>query len=210
MSILTYKHLYMAAGLVFLSGCQLSDIAGLTGASAEGPGVVQESAELRGGVIVAGPSGYCVDGASGKRGFTQAGLVLASCVRLKDQEAFDPTFGHLLTAASVGDAANDLPGLAAFLRSDDGAAILASNADAGTIVIHEIITSKSAVYVDYSDSGRPEHLGQRSWKAFLNVADKLIVLSVYQGVGEPVAGGHGETVARDFAAEILRQNVPAT
>jgi len=59
--------------------------------------------------------------------------------------------------------------------------------------------------VEYTDSARPAHLGQRSWKAFVVVADKLVLFGIYAGVGVTASGVDGEENLRKFAQLILME-----
>lgn len=198
MFILTCKSALIASFLFLGAGCTLTDIGGTS--------QIATTATLSGDVSISGPQGYCVDPANGKRGFGRSGAVLASCVRLQESDAFDPTFGHLLTASTVGAAIHDLEQIAIFVRSDAGRQALSSSNSADDVELHQVTQSSRAVYVELTDSARPSHLGRRSWRAFTNVKGRLVILGVYQGVGEPVAGSAGEDTARDFAATVLRTN----
>ena len=59
--------------------------------------------------------------------------------------------------------------------------------------------------MEYTDAARPIHLGQRGWKAFVVVADKLVLLGIYAGVGVTVSGIDGEETLRKFAQLILME-----
>ncbi|MDG1505014.1 MAG: hypothetical protein P8Q19_02340 [Planktomarina sp.] len=153
---------------------------------------------MRSGIAIRAPKGYCVDRRSGRR----SGVIFASCVRLRGHDAFDPTYGHLLTVAAAG-AKSDLPMLAGFLRKGSGKGWLAVSGQAGDVSIHKMQQSRNALYVELTDRSRPGHLGARGWKAFVNVADQLVVLGVYSGLGPSVSGIDGEELLRSFAQAAL-------
>ena len=138
--------------------------------------------------------GYCLDRRSGRR----SGVVFASCVRLRGHDTFDPTYGHLLTVAVAG-AKSDLPMLAGFLRKGAGKGWLAASGQPGDVLIHKMKRSRNALYVELTDLPHPGHLGVRGWKTFVNVADQLVVLGIYSGLGPSVFGIDGEEPLRSFA-----------
>jgi len=153
---------------------------------------------LPSGITIGAPKGYCRDHSSGRRG----GVVFASCVRLRGTDAFDPTYGHLLTGAAAG-AKGDLQALAGFIRRDAGKAWLAASGQADDVSIHRVKRSRNALYVELTDQSRPGYLGARGWKAFVTVADQLVVLGVYSGLGPSVSGLDGEELIRAFAQATL-------
>jgi hypothetical protein len=111
-----------------------------------------------------------------------------------------------LTATAAG-AKTDLPRLAGFVRKEAGKSWLAARGKAEDISIHTLKRSRNALYVEMTDRSRPDHLGARGWKAFVNVADQLVVLGVYSGLGPSVSGIDGEELLRAFAqATLVSQN----
>ena len=188
----------MAAGIFALAGCQTylfenTQLAGAPGARVSLPS----------GITIAAPKGYCRDRRSGRRG----AVVFASCVRLSGTDGFDPTYGYLLTATAAG-AKTDLPRLAGFVRKEVGKSWLAARGKAENISIHTLKRSRNALYVEMTDRSRPDHLGARGWKAFVNVADQLVVLGVYSGLGSSVSGIDGEELLRAFAQATLAAENP--
>ena len=179
-----------------MAGCQTYVVDGVDSARASGAQV-----SLPSGITIAAPKGYCRDRRSGRRG----AVVFASCVRLRRHDAFDPTYGHLLTAAAAGSK-SDLPMLARFLRKGAGKGWLAASGQAGGVSIHKMKRSRNALYIELTDQSRPGHLGARGWKAFVNVADQLVVLGVYSGLGPSVSGIDGEELLRSFAQATLAVN----
>ena len=81
-------------------------------------------------------------------------MIFASCVRLRGHGAFDPTYGHLLTAAAAG-AKNDLSMLAEFLRKGVGRGWLAASGQPADVSIHKMKRSRNALYVELTDRSRP-------------------------------------------------------
>ena len=69
--------------------------------------------------------------------------------------------------------------------------------------IHKMKRSRNALYIELTDQSRPGHLGAHGWKAFVNVADQLVVLGVYSGLGPSVSGIDGEELIRSFAQATL-------
>ncbi|MDA9053678.1 hypothetical protein N9H65_06285, partial [Planktomarina temperata] len=68
--------------------------------------------------------------------------------------------------------------------------------------------SRNALYVELTDRSRPGYLGARGWKAVVNVADQLVVLGVYSGLGSSVSGIDGEELLRAFAQATLAAENP--
>ena len=52
-------------------------------------------------------------------------------------------------------------------------------------------------------------LARGGWKAVVNVADQLVVLGVYSGLGSSVSGIDGEELLRAFAQATLAAENPA-
>ena len=113
-------------------------------------------ASLPSGISIAAPKGYCLDRRSGRR----RGVVFASCVRLRGHDAFDPTYGHLLTAAAAGSK-SDLPMLAQFLREGAGKGWLAASGQAGDVSIHKMKRSHNALYIELTDDSSDPARGRR-------------------------------------------------
>ena len=188
----------MAAGIFALAGCQTYLFENTQPAGAPGARV-----SLPSGITIGAPKGYCRDGRSGRRG----AVVFASCVRLRGSDAFDPTYAHLLTGAAAG-AKSDLQALAGFVRKDAGKGWLAASGKADDVSIHAVKRSRNALYVELTDRSRPGYLGARGWKAVVNVADQLVVLGVYSGLGPSVSGIDGEELLRAFAQATLAAENP--
>jgi len=181
MSILISR-IILAATVLLLAGCQLAGISISNSLFASAP---MSSVKLAGGVIVQAPEGYFLDQSSTRRGVTRTGLVFASCVRLQGSNEFDPAYGHVLTVTNAGSK-TDLSVLSGYIKSAVGRAALSDDDQSTGIVIHETKVTRNAVYVEYTDPARPVHLGQRGWKAFVVVADKMVLLGIYAGVGVTV------------------------
>jgi hypothetical protein len=114
---------------------------------------------------------------------------------------------HLLTGAAAG-AKSNLQALAGFVRKDAGKGWLAASGKADDVSIHAVKRSRNALYVELTDRSRPGYLGARGWKAFVNVADQLVVLGVYSGLGPSVSGIDGEELLRAFAQATLAAENP--
>ena len=84
--------------------------------------------------------------------------------------------------------------------------MLSGTADRNTITIHEIKQTRRGVFVDHTDTARPDHIGQRAWRGVVALGDAYVWLGVYAGQGDPVAGRDGADLIGDFAAEIRRLN----
>lgn len=190
---------FLAVSLFILAGCQVSNVSNITGLFNKN---FSQSGQLAGGILITAPEGYCIDRRYGRRNFSKVGLVFASCVRLEESNDLDHTFAHLLTASNAG-AKVEVSVLANFMKSREGLSALAMNNVSDDVLIYNIETSHRVVYVEFSDLGRPEYLGQRGWKAFLIVENSLVILGGYSGVGASVSGVDGEELLREFAQSTL-------
>ena len=150
------------------------------------------------GITIGAPKWYCLDRRSKRRGW----VVFASCVRLRGNDAFDPTYVNLLTGAAAGSE-NDWPTLAVFVRTGAGKGWLVASGKADDVLIHSVKRSRNALYIELTDRSRPGYLGSWGSKAFVNVADPLAVLGVYSGLSPSVSRIDGEELLCAFAQATL-------
>ncbi|MEO0357395.1 MAG: hypothetical protein AAF386_03700 [Pseudomonadota bacterium] len=194
---------YAIGALMVLGGCDAALLP-----SADGESV--DRAVLQGGLTIKGPDGYCIDPETVQRSFRTTAVTLFSCARLKNPDGADPTQGHVFTASATRGQLDDPAAFAAFLTTDQGRAILSSTEDAATVTVHRTRATAVGVYVDYTDTSTPQHLGQRQWRGFVKVDNQIAVLGLYQGANDPVAGSTGESALRSFAAEVISANLDQT
>lgn len=156
-------------------------MAALGACVALGTGGVQSLAVAGGAVTVQGPEGYCVDTRVSRpsRGFA----ALASCALISDI-AVVPGIEGLITV-QVGSAGSAIvegaeQDLARILRSETGAALLASDGAPSSVVMDRVETSAGLVIVHFTDRAPPaiDGLEQLEWRAFLDINGRLVTIGV--------------------------------
>ena len=80
---------------------------------------------------------------------------------------------------------------------------LAASGKADDVLIHSVKRSRNALYIDRTDRSRLGYLGSWRSKAFVNVADQLVVLGGYSGLSPSVSRIDGEELLRAFAQATL-------
>ncbi|MGR3493175.1 MAG: hypothetical protein ACU0DW_14045 [Shimia sp.] len=161
---------------------------------------------LRSGLNVAGPSGYCIDPASVNEQRDRASVLLASCANL-GAESGPAIPGLLVITASPGTLGSPEVILSA-VRDEGGVLALSRTGQEGTAALHGAKSTARAVYVNMSDvsPGAPPMTDPRHWKAIMDMGGQGIVISVYGAQDGPLSGAAGEALARDAAQALLRAN----
>lgn len=176
--------LKLACVAVVMAGC-----AGTFGGDAPLPSVT-----MGGGVIVAGPQGYCVDPSVSSAGSGLA--VMAACAAIAGEETDWPQSNALITVQVGGSGsatvAGSAPAVAAFLNTPEGRRTLSRSGDGATIDIRSVRANGDVVTVVFDDSAPLPIAGlsSREWRAFLDVNGRLLTLSV-RGLTAPGAQSDG-------------------
>lgn len=181
--------------------------------------LVQQKTVMSGAVTVAAPKGYCVDVSSLRDQASGAFVPLGACAALTRNPA-DPspkTPAFLVASVSAlpaGVAATDedpkalLDQAREFLESPVGRAALSRSGDASTVTVLDLKTASGVVKVLTQDSSanRPAPLSDITWRAFLPIGDKLVVLSVTGFTKHPINQRNGLTQLDNFIAAIEGAN----
>lgn len=200
MFIWTYKALCLSAMLA-LGGCTAALL------PFEGGNLgVAERVTLRGGVVVTGPSGYCIDRLSAKSTQLESAVSVFRCDRIGTTANADSIGGRMFTATATAGTVPNFVEFRQFIKSNAGRTMLSPSANAKDIQIQRTRRDASALYVEYINKNASPHLGPLAWKAFVNIRGNLAVLSLYQGVGDPVNGKDGENALRDFVKAVQAAN----
>lgn len=204
-----------AAVLMMLSGCdQISDLTeGLADRTASLNTTttgIRTIAVLDGAVQVGGPEGYCIDPVASdvKRGYA----VLAGCPLVSgDAEGMPDPDGLVLI--QVGDAetasvAGNEDAFAAFLGSDTGRSILASNGDSANVAEVSTVVDRGAVLAHFEDTSGPSFVGTSGalWRGFLDVQGRLTTVSVLSFDRNPLSQSAGERLLVVAMAELADLN----
>jgi len=173
--------------------------------SIPGQSEAPKTAALRGGIVIEGPEGYCVDQGHTLPFTNPNSVVLLSCQRLNGSDMSDLTEGRIFSATALPGRIEDSRQMARALKGPNGPHIL-SNDQSGQVTVHGTLRTSRALYVELTQEGFPAAVGQRSWKAFVNVKDQIVILSAYKGAGDSMAGETGEKNIRAFVHQIILAN----
>jgi hypothetical protein len=147
------------------------------------------------GIDVAGPPGFCIDGASIDTSSAGAFALLADCRLLGATGGSGPTAGAALTASiSAGglfgegdDPVQSLQDLQDFVATPEGLALVGRSGSSRGVGIVSSQQRGDVLYLLVEDRGPQPIAGTepRFWRAFLDLDGHLAVLSVlgFQGAG---------------------------
>lgn len=181
----------VAAALV-LAACDPASLSGTP---------TRTSVNVAGGPItVAAPPGFCIDRESTRIEEFGAFVLMSDCALLAG-DASDGSIGAALTASiSAGglggegdDPAQSLADLADFVASGEARTMLGRSGQPGGVRVLATRESDGVLYVLVEDRGRQPVAGidRRFWRAFLEIDERMVVLSVlgFEGAGiEPQQG----------------------
>jgi hypothetical protein len=137
-------------------------------------------------VTVAAPPGFCVDTKSTAVTADGAFVLMSDCALLGAVASSRPPVGGALTASissgslvGEGDASDTLEDLAAFAATPDGRALLGRSGRPERVRILNSQARNGVLYVLVEDRGPMPVAGidRRFWRAFLEVNDRMAVLS---------------------------------
>lgn len=187
--------------LFLLAGCDVIE---------EGRGI-RTMALLDGTVSVRGPEGFCVDQQASRpvTGFA----ALAGCAVISDAVLM-PALEGLITvqfgasgSATVTGAEAELAGL---LRSAQGAALLSSTGDSGTIHIARVDRADGVVVVRFSDAAPAPTPGFEplEWRAFLDIRGRLTTISLRGFDRAPIPADQGLRLLSQAIGALRAANAP--
>jgi hypothetical protein len=137
-------------------------------------------------VTVAAPPGFCIDAASTAVSADGAFVLMIDCALLGAAASPRPAAASALTASisaggltGEGDAADTLEDLQAFAATPDGRALLGRSGRPERVRILASQVRNGVLYVLVEDRGPMPVAGidRRFWRAFLEVNDRMAVLS---------------------------------
>lgn len=202
----------MLAGLALLAlaGCAELDGLGLAGGPVPPEATVTVS---RSAVTISGPRGFCVDPSATKDRDGQAFVLLGNCAAItRSGAAPQPRIRALLTAAvretEAIEVAEQAPLLEAFLRSDNGRAMLSRESDPATVDILESFQQGDVLYVHARDNSAGYAPGMSSdhWRAIFDLDGRVVSVAVLGFEANPLSRAEGLRAVREFAARIQRDN----
>lgn len=106
--------------------------------------------DLRDNVRLAAPSGWCVDpeAVDAKAGF----VMLAGCKRIAGEAPSKPALAAIVQVGAAGTEVSAAE-LAEFLKTDEGAGLLAQRGGASGVTVTSVARQGDTVFVEYTDSG---------------------------------------------------------
>ncbi len=156
----------------------------------------RSAAFFRGGVIVAGPPGYCVDPKSIQRKSASGFALMASCAHLSAAPGgYVPA--AVLTVSVLPRAARAQMPTAARLAGPWQKIGVAQQIDGDGIAMIQVESGGDSVL----PAGDPRH-----WRGAMLINGHLIGLAVYGDAGANVAGAAGQTLLMNTAKAILGAN----
>lgn len=178
---------------------------------------------MGGKVLVVAPKGYCVDEVSLVDRPKGAFVALGACAALtgngRDPKPDTPAF---LTAsvlpmpaqpAALTQGDDSRVGQArGYLESKAGRAALSRSSDASTVTLLEVKASKDVLFAKVKDvaPGLPRALSDTAWRAFFEIDDTVVVVTVTPFKKQSVAQGKGDALLRAFVGEIQKSNSDGT
>lgn len=207
-----FAKMSVAGAVIALAGCSgnvskvIDDLPG--GVSEAAPAV----ALFRGDVIAVGPTGYCVDPDSSriKTGFA----ILAPCTTLGVEGAVDVTRAIATVQAGEKGSAiveGNAEAFAAYLRGPDGPLALSRSGDADTVKVSEVQAKERHVIVYLQDKA-PAFLDgaqEEEWRAFFDVAGRLLTVSVRGLDGAPLSESQGASLLEQAVKALFAANSAA-
>jgi hypothetical protein len=165
-------------------------------------------------VTIAAPRGFCVDHTSTTVNSAGAFVLVGDCALLGAAQANGVPVGAVLTASvSSGftagvPAEQTLSELEEFFGTARGRAIVGRSGDAARTRVLQTRTRNNVLYVLVEDRGQQRIPGveQRFWRAFLDVSDRMVALSVLGFQGAGVGPEQGLAYLQSFADAIQRAN----
>ena len=196
-------------------------VALLLAGCAEAPGVAGQGVHrgepalrairvARNDVVIAGPKGYCVDARATREAGAGAFVLLAGCAAL---DGGAPGGRKAVLTASVSP--EGLPGrspgpaeLESFFRSTEGRAALAQDGRAESLALGRVESRGGVLFLRLKDAsrGRPDELGDDTWRAVFALNDRIVSLSASSLAAAPLGDTELRRTLDRFVAEVKAAN----
>lgn len=209
MSIWTSKPLLLA-GVLALSAC--GGIGPFTGDNTmPAPSQIVVTSDQ---IVVAGPTGYCVDPTATRDRGETAFVLMGNCAAISNsRRAVQPEVPAVLTA-SISEASGDgslresIPGLDAFFRSEDGRSLLSRSQDSASVTVLDSFHQGDVYFLHARDSseGIVDGVGPDYWRAYMDVGPRIATLSVLGLEGQEMSDETSLTTLRAFVTSVTGAN----
>lgn len=176
------------------------------------PPLAQKLAVLGDSVVIAAPSGYCIDSLGSIETDLQAFVLMAACgaVPSSRRAARNGQTPGLLTA-SVDGAAGGLPSVAeidAYVGSAEGRAALARSGDPAALRVGRSYARDGVFFVYLLDSSEDPVLAGHSWRAVFPVNGRLVTATLRDFVDDPISPAAGFRTVEQFVSRIVSASTP--
>lgn len=216
MCIWTSK-VWIAALSLTLAGCGGGGGAGLTSlvSRAAAPEAQSSVAVAANDVVIAGPSGFCVDPDSSQTSAAVPFVMLGNCATISgNSRAQQPDVKAVLTA-SVGppDSGASITGASdamdRYFRSDEGRRTLSRDGNAATVQVLDSFEEAGVFYLRSSDSsaGPLPDVAAEQWRAYLEVNGRLVSAAVLGFKDAPMEPATERALIQSFAREIRVKSI---
>lgn len=212
MSIWTFRRGLGFPVLVVASGCtQLPSVT--TADLGLNRSALQTVAVAKRTVVIAGPSGYCIDRAGSNLGGDSAFVVLASCGSITgNAQDGAPRAQGLLTASVAKErgpgvlTAPDV--LQAYVTSPAGRAAMARDGRAASVTILETVHLDGAFLIRLRDTSQGNIAGVEEvyWRGLTDLNGRLVTLSVVSFTNKPFSSDASLATLRTFLARIRAES----
>lgn len=223
-----YRALFAGAITLGLSGCFGETEANLIekASAAKSSAPAQKSrptvskvvtlAVADGSVVVAAPSGFCVDEKASKDRRRGAFVLLAACGSITGSpEAGYPVEPALVTVAvgpeGSGDALGPMPSVKNFFTSVAGRAALSREGKAETVKVQRDFSANDTYFLQTQDNSpqRPDSIGERSWRAVFALGDRMVTVGVLDLAESGISADAGFALAETMVAQIRQASAPS-
>lgn len=182
---------------------------------AAGPEAQSSVAVAADQVVIAGPSGFCVDPDSSQTSAAVPFVMLGNCATISgNSRATQPDVKAVLTA-SVGppDSGGAIAGASAemdrYFRSDEGRRTLSRDGDAATVQVLDSFEEAGIFYLRSSDTSAAPFpdVSEDQWRAYMEVNGRLVSAAVLGFKDAPMEAGRERALIQDFAREIRVKSI---
>ena len=193
----------------------LCALALLAGCVEGGGGSAPTNVRVGDDIVVAGPSGYCVDTSASRTGESGAFVLLGSCASLGHSlMAARPKYPAILTA-SISSGGPDpetfrasFPGMAKFLNSTAGRAALSRSGKAASVQIVQIGSAGEVMTIRATDTAAApgQNVEPEYWRALLTMKGQIVTLTVLGLKDKPLSADVKRSLLDAFIARVRAVN----
>jgi hypothetical protein len=172
-----------------------------------------------GGLVIAGPRGFCVDTGQSRESGSDAFVLLGSCASLARNPLVPRPFAPAVLTATVTAVDPDapplqrsFPQLKKFFASEAGRAALSRTADANSVEVAQTLVQDDLLLIELTDGALTEEttLQPRTWRGLMGIKDRIISFSVLGLADRPLSSATLRSLAEDFARTLRAANPAAT